>query len=90
MERRQTLFYEYVEDVVERRAPHREAHLEHIRAAREAGELVLAGTVGEPPHGAVIVFGDLPREHVEAFAREDPYVKAGLVRGWRVEPWNLI
>ncbi|HWF75350.1 MAG TPA: YciI family protein [Solirubrobacteraceae bacterium] len=84
------LFYDYVADVLERRGPYREAHLAGIRAEREAGRLVMAGAVGDPPHGAAIVFGDVDPEVVEAFVRSDPYVEAGLVASWRVEPWNLV
>ncbi len=41
-------------------------------------------------NGAVIVFGDVEPETIEAFARLDPYVEAGLVAAWRVEPWNVV
>jgi uncharacterized protein len=86
----QILFYEYVPDVLERRAPYRESHLERIRAARADGQIVMAGAVGNPPHGAVIVFGDVDRERIATFAREDPYVLGGLVSAWRIEPWNVV
>jgi uncharacterized protein len=84
------LFYDYVEDMAERRGPHREAHLERIRAARERGQVTMAGALGKPPRGAAIVFRDAEREDIEAFVRGDPYVQAGLVTGWRIEPWNLV
>jgi hypothetical protein len=84
------LFYDYVDDILERRGPYREAHLAAIRAGREAGRVVMAGAVGDPPHGAVIVFGDVEPEEIETFARSDPYVEAGLVAAWRVEPWNVV
>jgi hypothetical protein len=84
------LFYDYVDDMLERRAPHREAHLERIRAERDAGRVVMAGAIGDPPHGAVIVFGDVEPRAIEAFARADPYVEAELVTAWRVEPWNVV
>lgn len=86
----QVLFYDYVDDIVERRGPYREAHLAGIRAERDAGRVVMAGAVGDPPHGGLIVFGDVEPEVVEAFARSDPYVEAGLVSAWRVEPWNVV
>ncbi|MDQ6803977.1 MAG: YciI family protein [Actinomycetota bacterium] len=86
----QILFYDYVDDILERRGPYRDAHLAGIQAEREAGRLVMAGPVGDPPHGAVIVFGDVEPETIEAFARLDPYVEAGLVAAWRVEPWNVV
>ena len=84
------LFYDSVEDILERRAPYREGHLAGIRAEREAGRVVMAGAVGDPPHGAVIVFEDVELAAIEAFARSDPYVEAGLVAAWRVEPWNVV
>jgi uncharacterized protein YciI len=34
------LFYEYVENMTDRRGPYREAHLERIRAGRGAGRIV--------------------------------------------------
>jgi uncharacterized protein len=84
------LFYEYVEDVLERRAPYREAHLARIRAEREAGRITLAGALGDPPHGAAIVFAGAGRDEIEAFAAEDPYVTAGLVKAHRIERWNVV
>jgi uncharacterized protein YciI len=84
----QLLRYEYVEDIVERRAPHREAHLAWIARWKEDGQLVMAGAVGDPPTGGLLVFRD--GADVEAFARDDPYAAAELVTAWRVEPWNVV
>ncbi len=82
----QALIYDYVPDVLERRAPHRTAHLELLGRWREEGRAVMGGALGDPPHGALVVF----RTDAEAFAREDPYVAAGLVTSWRVEPWTVV
>ena len=87
-EQRHILFYEYVADIVERRAPHREAHLSAIRAGKDSGRVLMAGPLGDPPHGAAIVFAD--RAPAEEFAQSDPYVANGLVTSWRVEPWTLV
>src|SRR5437764_3769865 len=84
------LSYEYVKDILERRAPYREEHLARIVREREQGRVVMAGALGEPPSGAAIVFEAVEPEAVESFAREDPYVRAGLVTAWRVEPWTLV
>jgi uncharacterized protein YciI len=84
------LFYDYVDDIVERRGPHREAHLAKIREARDRGEVVMAGALGDPPHSAAIVFRDVDPALIESFARDDPYAQAGLIRQWRVEPWTLV
>jgi uncharacterized protein YciI len=86
----QILFYDYVEDVVERRAPYREAHLAIVRRLADAGVIVLAGALGDPPHGAAIVFRGEDASEAERFAGEDPYVEAGIVTAWRVEPWNVV
>jgi hypothetical protein len=84
------LFYDYVDDVLERRAPHREAHLELARRWKQDGRLVAGGAVGDPPHGGVLVFRVDDASEVEGFAGEDPYVANGIVTGWRVEPWNVV
>jgi uncharacterized protein YciI len=84
------LLYEYVEDIVQRRGPFREAHIERIHAEREAGHVGLAGALGEPPAGGAIVFQDVDRAHVEAFAEADPYMQAGLIRSVRIEAWAQV
>jgi uncharacterized protein YciI len=87
-EARYVLFYEYVADILERRVPHRDAHLAELRAGKDDGRILMAGPLGDPPHGAAIVFAE--RDPAEAFAQVDPYVRNGLVTAWRVEPWTLV
>jgi uncharacterized protein YciI len=84
------LFYDYVENIVERRAPHRPAHLELYRRWREDGKLVMGGAIGDPPHGALIVFDVEGAAEVEEFAGADPYVSGGLVTARRIEPWAVV
>lgn len=84
------LFYRYVDDILERRVPHREAHLQRLEALRAADRLIVAGAFGDPPAGAVIGMRGLTREEVEAWADTDPYVTAGLVLERSVEPWKLV
>ncbi len=82
------LLYDYVENMVELRQPYREAHLERIRANPS---IVMAGALGDPePTGGAFVFKDATREEVEEFVRADPYVEAGLVTAWRLEPWKVV
>jgi uncharacterized protein YciI len=88
--RQHLLLYDYVPDILERRGAHREAHLAAIRAAQEAGHVTMAGPLGDPPTGAAIVFEGGDAETAAQFARQDPYVIAGLVTHWRVEPWTLV
>jgi uncharacterized protein YciI len=87
-ERRYILFYEYVGDILERRKPFRDAHLSAIRAGKDDGRILMAGPLGDPPHGGALVFAE--RDPAEAFAQADPYVTNGLVTAWRVEPWTLV
>jgi uncharacterized protein YciI len=87
-ERLQPLHYDYVPDILERRAPHRQSHLALAGRWKEEGKILMAGAVGDPPHGAVFVLRE--DANAEAFVGEDPYVAAELVTAWRVEPWNVV
>ncbi|MGH9779521.1 MAG: YciI-like protein [Candidatus Acidiferrales bacterium] len=82
------LFYDLVDDYVARRGPLREQHLGLVRAARERGELVLAGALANPVDGAVLVFRS--KEAAETFAQADPYIKNGLITAWRVREWTAV
>jgi hypothetical protein len=84
------LFYELVEDMVNRRVPFREEHLRLAREARGRGELVLAGALAEPVDRALLVFHVDDKSKVESFARKDPYVLNGLAKKWEVRPWNVV
>ncbi len=84
------LFYDVVPDYLERRVPLRAEHLALGREARARGELVLGGALANPADGAVLLFrGDSPAV-AERFAREDPYVRHGLVTSWRVREWTTV
>jgi uncharacterized protein len=84
------LIYEVVDDYVARRGEFREQHLRAARAARERGELVLAGAFAEPVDRALLVFRTDEKGKVEDFARKDPYVVNGLVKKWEVRPWKVV
>jgi len=83
------LEYMLVDDYLERRAALRDEHLALARAAHERGELLLAGALPEPYHRALLIW-TAPREVVERFAEQDPYVRHGLVSTWTVRPWNVV
>ena len=84
------LLYDVVEDYVNRRASYRAAHIALAREALARGELVLAGALANPADGAVLVFRGSSPEVAESFARNDPYVKNGLVTKWRVREWTTV
>ncbi len=82
------LVYEYVADMVERRVPHRDAHLALIREYQADDRLVIAGGLGDPVHRGLLAFR--AAADAEAFVAADPYGPAGLVVSWHVEPWEVV
>jgi uncharacterized protein YciI len=84
------LFYDVVDDFVSRRSPFREEHLRLAREAFRRGELLLGGALTDPADRALLVFHTAERSTVEAFARNDPYVIAGLVTRWEVRSWAVV
>ena len=82
------LFYDYVENAVEVRAPHREQHLALVSEWKADGRLIDGGALGNPPTGALLVFREDvdPKEFVDA----DPYVSGGVVTDWRADVWNVV
>ena len=84
------LFYDVVDDYVERRAAFRAEHLALARASAERGELMLGGALANPVDGAVLLFRGSSPAVAEDFALADPYVKNGLVKSWRVREWTTV
>jgi uncharacterized protein YciI len=83
------LFYDYVPDVLTRRTPFREEHLGLLKELHAAGKLLAAGAFDPPSDGALIIFkGDSPAD-AEGFVKRDPYVKNGVVKGYKIRPWNV-
>jgi uncharacterized protein YciI len=83
------LEYTLADDYLERRGPLREEHLALLREAHGRGELVMGGALPDPYDRALLVW-TAPREVVERFVEQDPYVSQGLVTGWTVRPWNVV
>ena len=98
------LEYTYVPNIVERRAPHRAAHLAHSDAWRTRthaadanntdapspplARIVFGGPTGDPCTGALLAFADATEDDVRAFARADPYAAAGLIAKVDIRPWQ--
>ena len=83
------LEYTLADDYLERRAALRDDHLALARAAHERGELLMAGALPDPYDRALLVW-TAPREVVERFVEQDPYVVHGLVSRWTIRPWNVV
>jgi Uncharacterized protein conserved in bacteria len=84
------LIYKTVDNYIERRAPYREEHLAYCNAAQARSELFMGGALADPADAAILVFRAADRSVVEGFARNDPYVKAGLIKEWSVRPWTVV
>jgi uncharacterized protein YciI len=84
------LFYDAGNNYAERRRPFREAHLKLVQEAYERGEILMAGALGDPPAGALLVFKTVDISVVEQFASNDPYVQEGVIARWHIKPWNVV
>lgn len=84
------LFYKTVEGYVEKRAPYRAEHLALAKSAYEKGSMVMAGALADPADSAVLVFKGEGPEVAAEFAKNDPYVKNGLISEWSVRPWTVV
>ena len=83
------LIYDVVDGYTKKRMPHRAQHLRLSAEYRRRGEFIMGGALGDPPDRAVLVFHG-ERSVAEGFAARDPYVRAGLVRRWEVQPWAVV
>lgn len=76
----------YCENVMEKRAPHRQAHLDGLAQQKESGVLVTLG----PTQDATMVFGiyEAPDEAtVKALVEGDPYWKNGIWTDYQIREW---
>lgn len=84
------LLYEADGDYADRRSPYRAAHLAHARAAKERGDLILAGALANPVDGSVLLFKGETDAAARRFAEQDPYVRNNVVQRWRVREWTTV
>jgi len=84
------LLYTTIDNYVERRKPFREEHLSLAQQAYQNGLLIMSGALDDPADSAMLVFkGDSPQVALN-FAKNDPYVKNGLIKEWQVRPWIVV
>lgn len=80
------LWGSYCDDVLEKRAPYRQAHLDRLTELRDAGALITLG----PTQDLTKVFGVYEAED-EATARQlvedDPYWKNGIWTEYEIKEW---
>ena len=82
--------YDYVKDILERRAPFRAAHLKLANDLCSQGVLISGGPLVDNgiPVGALFLFAGI--EGAKDFAARDPYVKEGLVPSHRISEWSVL
>lgn len=82
------MHYTYVQGMLERRQPYRQAHFNHWQADVSSGALRLAGAY-DPVDGALLIFYGKTKEYVEERSRTDPYCVAGLVSSKSTADWSV-
>jgi len=84
------LTYLLVNDYMDKRGDYRKEHLTLADKYYKEGLLLMGGALSRPSDKAVLVFRSELIEDVEAFVKEDPYVKNGLVESWEIREWSVV
>lgn len=84
------LQYDYVADALEKRKPYREGHLSMINSQVEKGNVIIAGAVGNPPTGGLLIFRNITPNDIEQIAKQDPYVINGVVSKYSIQPYIAV
>lgn len=84
------LNYKLADNYLQDRGQYRTEHLGMAKEAAEKGELVLGGALDEPADQAFLIFRGENDQTATAFAKNDPYVKNGLIKKWEVRKWNAV
>lgn len=84
------LIYDLNDNYLEDRGQYRAEHLGMAKEAAENGELVLGGAMDGPADQAILIFRGKDEKNIHDFAENDPYVKNGLVKSWKVRKWNAV
>lgn len=76
----------YCENVIEKRAPYRQAHLDRLAALKEAGMVVTLG----PTRDLAMIFGVYDAQDEDAarqLIEEDPYWQNGIWTDYQIKEW---
>ncbi|WP_075344695.1 YciI family protein [Tenacibaculum agarivorans] len=84
------LNYRASENFNEEKKLYQNEHIQLMKKAYEKGELILAGGLLNPSNGGMLIFNVLDQKIVEEFAKNDPYVKSGIIEKWDIRPWNIV
>lgn len=84
------LTYHLTDNYLQDRGQYRTKHLQLATESSEKGELVLGGALDSPADTAYLIFKAESEEIASDFAKNDPYVKNGLIKEWKVRKWNAV
>jgi uncharacterized protein YciI len=84
------LIYETIDTYLEERSKYRTEHLALATQYFDEGKLLLAGAMDDPADEALLIFKGENEVPATSFAQNDPYVKNGLIKRWRVRKWNVV
>jgi len=84
------LTYNFVEGYLEKRTPYRQDHFTVAKDAVAAGDLLLGGATEGPGETGILIFQVEDKSQVELFAKQDPYVKNGIVTSYDIKEWNVV
>ncbi len=84
------LNYKLADNYLQDRGQYRAEHLGMAKEASEKGQLLLGGALDEPADEAFLIFRGENDISATAFAKNDPYVKNGLIKEWTVRKWNAV
>ncbi len=84
------LQYHYVDNMLDKRDPFRAGHLEHTKLHIEQGHLMAGGGFLPEVKRGMLLFRTEERSTVEAFAKNDPFVKGGLVTHHEIFEWGIL
>lgn len=83
------LEYHYVENMLERRKPYRDAHLSYANGFVSRNILKAGGALLPSVSKGILLFEASDQNVVENFVRNDPYVKSGLVTKYDIGEWAI-
>lgn len=84
------VFTHFVEGAADKRAPHREAHLAHLRELHERGMLLLGGALMNPMDAGLLIFRAESKEDIEKVLADDSYAKNGIWQRIEIRDWNVV
>lgn len=84
------VFTHFVEDVAEKRAPYREAHIANLRALGEKGMLLMGGALLDPLDCGLLIMRAASKEEIENVLASDPYAINGIWAKIVIREWSVV